>query len=106
MLDVHFAVTHSAEIPYVFGAVVGGTPSAKTLSANMVDYWISFATGLDPNDGLGTPSESRHTFSEPLTELFVKDPSGPLTAPLTRYGYFIPTSNMLMYSGVVGIERR
>ncbi len=24
-----------------------------TLSERMLDYWISFATSLDPNDGLG-----------------------------------------------------
>ncbi|KAL1946074.1 hypothetical protein VTO73DRAFT_15201 [Trametes versicolor] len=44
-------VAHGAELSYVFGAP--GAAPASTLSATMKDYWISFATSLDPNDGKG-----------------------------------------------------
>ncbi|KAJ7652949.1 extracellular triacylglycerol lipase precursor [Mycena rosella] len=49
-------VTHTADILYVYGdeAGVGGSPSAVALSTRMIDYWVSFATSLDPNDGLGS----------------------------------------------------
>ncbi|KAF9497593.1 lipase [Pleurotus eryngii] len=52
-------VPHASEIPYVYGAlgILGGTvtPQALALSRIMVDYWVSFATSLDPNDGKGLP---------------------------------------------------
>ncbi|KAF4608114.1 hypothetical protein EYR40_000458 [Pleurotus pulmonarius] len=52
-------VSHASEIPYVYGApgIFGGTvtPEAIALSRIMVDYWVSFATSLDPNDGKGFP---------------------------------------------------
>ncbi|KAG5220603.1 alpha/beta-hydrolase [Salix suchowensis] len=37
--------------------ILGGTvtPQALALSRIMVDYWVSFATSLDPNDGKGLP---------------------------------------------------
>ncbi|KAF4602971.1 hypothetical protein EYR38_003375 [Pleurotus pulmonarius] len=45
-------VAHLAELPYIFGTI--DTPSyAKELSSLMIDYWVSFATSLDPNDGKG-----------------------------------------------------
>ena len=33
----------------------------------MIDYWLSFATSLDPNDGLGLPRKS-------FIDLFIDDP--------------------------------
>ncbi|KAJ7463191.1 extracellular triacylglycerol lipase precursor [Mycena latifolia] len=51
------SVTHIAEIPYVYGAeaFIPNTPASSVeLSKRMVDYWVSFATSLDPNDGLGS----------------------------------------------------
>lgn len=48
-----YPVTHSTEIFYVFGSPFNRTSSAVALSDVMMDYWISFATSLDPNDGLG-----------------------------------------------------
>ena len=49
-----FSVPHSSEVPYVYGAVVNGSVASKSLSSNMIDYWVSFATSLDPNDGHGS----------------------------------------------------
>ncbi|KDR71026.1 hypothetical protein GALMADRAFT_254175 [Galerina marginata CBS 339.88] len=43
-------ITHSSEISYVFGSPLNPTPTAVKLSKHMMDYWISFATSLDPND--------------------------------------------------------
>lgn len=42
-------VPHGSEIAYVFG---GTTDSS--LSNIMMDYWLSFASSLTPNDGRGT----------------------------------------------------
>ncbi|KAK0219626.1 Alpha/Beta hydrolase protein [Armillaria nabsnona] len=41
------------EIPFVYGTLgsLNERASAKSL---MMDYWVSFATSLDPNDGLGS----------------------------------------------------
>ncbi|KAJ7788418.1 esterase 1 [Mycena olivaceomarginata] len=56
-------VTHTADLLYVFGlnTVFGRPPSAVRLGTQMIDYWLSFATSLDPNDGLGS---SRPEWSE------------------------------------------
>ncbi|PFH50825.1 hypothetical protein AMATHDRAFT_60267 [Amanita thiersii Skay4041] len=48
-------VGHAFEIPYVYGVVQNPSKSAARLSAIMIDYWVSFATSLDPNDGRGFP---------------------------------------------------
>ncbi|KAJ7510728.1 esterase 1, partial [Mycena galericulata] len=48
-------VFHSAEIDYVYGAPNDTSPSSILLSRTMTDYWVSFATSLTPNDGLGVP---------------------------------------------------
>lgn len=42
--------------------VTNGTSSAETLSVNMLDYWISFATSSDPNDGRGSQRTSASYF--------------------------------------------
>ncbi|KAF9261946.1 esterase 1 [Marasmius fiardii PR-910] len=44
-------VPHAAELDFVFGHVTNA--SDVSLSQVMIDYWISFATSLDPNDGKG-----------------------------------------------------
>ncbi|KAF8635710.1 hypothetical protein AX15_000333 [Amanita polypyramis BW_CC] len=48
-------VPHGSEIYFVYGAPRNKTASAVQLSRIMMDYWISFATSLDPNDGHGVP---------------------------------------------------
>jgi len=48
-------VSHESEIPYVYGTVENPTESDSVLSTAMIDYWVSFATSLDPNDGKGSP---------------------------------------------------
>ncbi|KAJ7106522.1 esterase 1 [Mycena epipterygia] len=48
-------VFHSSEIPFVYGAPSDISASAVLISHVMVDYWVSFATSLTPNDGLGIP---------------------------------------------------
>ncbi|KAF5365094.1 hypothetical protein D9758_010971 [Tetrapyrgos nigripes] len=53
-------VTHSSEIFYVFGTLAERpevkevTTTAAKLSDMMMDYWISFANTLNPNDGKGS----------------------------------------------------
>ncbi|KAK0184469.1 extracellular triacylglycerol lipase precursor [Armillaria mellea] len=53
-------VPHAAELPFIFGGLGIWEDHMKeasaadwSLSKTMLDYWISFATSLDPNDGLG-----------------------------------------------------
>ncbi|KAJ7111473.1 extracellular triacylglycerol lipase precursor [Mycena epipterygia] len=46
-------VFHSSEIDFVYGTPNDTSASALLLSRVMIDYWVSFATSLTPNDGLG-----------------------------------------------------
>ncbi|KAJ7507021.1 esterase 1 [Mycena galericulata] len=48
-------VLHGAEITYVYGDPPDTSPPSILLSRTMTDYWVSFATSLTPNDGLGVP---------------------------------------------------
>ncbi|KAI3608436.1 extracellular triacylglycerol lipase precursor [Moniliophthora roreri] len=56
-------VPHTSEILYVFGnfAVENNMmpASAKELSTMMMDYWIAFANGMNPNDGKGLKRPER-----------------------------------------------
>ncbi|EJD02496.1 esterase 1 [Fomitiporia mediterranea MF3/22] len=60
----YLGVYHGAEVAYVFGAPPNGPP-AEALSDNIIDYWVSFVTSLDPNDGLG--NSSRPTWAQYTT---------------------------------------
>ncbi|KAK0219624.1 extracellular triacylglycerol lipase precursor [Armillaria nabsnona] len=50
-------VSHGSEIVFVYGdpETRNQSASANALSIAMIDYWVSFATSLDPNDGRGSP---------------------------------------------------
>ncbi|KAG6886965.1 hypothetical protein C0992_001421, partial [Termitomyces sp. T32_za158] len=50
-----FGVFHGSEVPFVYGSLTTQTASSLNLSNVMMDYWISFATSLDPNDVHGAP---------------------------------------------------
>ncbi|OBZ76232.1 Lipase 2 [Grifola frondosa] len=54
--NASLGITHSDEIPYVYGETASANSSspAGILSTEMMDYWISFAVSLDPNDGRGS----------------------------------------------------
>ncbi|KAJ7314434.1 extracellular triacylglycerol lipase precursor [Mycena albidolilacea] len=59
-LDAGFlGIPHASEVSYVYGTptitfVTPGSPEAfAALSPVIMDYWISFASTLDPNDGKG-----------------------------------------------------
>lgn len=59
--DPAVGVFHSAELPYFFGSLAkSGPPNVAWLSRVMLDYWISFAVSLTPNDGKGTSSTLRY----------------------------------------------
>ncbi|KAJ3899439.1 extracellular triacylglycerol lipase precursor [Lentinula edodes] len=49
----YLGVSHGSEIAFVYGAPPNATASATGLSEAMIEYWVSFATSLDPNDGKG-----------------------------------------------------
>ncbi|KAK0224108.1 esterase 1 [Armillaria fumosa] len=57
VIPPYLGVAHNTEVPFVYGGVnaLNQPPSANALSVAMIDYWVSFATSLDPNDGLGSP---------------------------------------------------
>ncbi|KAK0194653.1 Alpha/Beta hydrolase protein [Armillaria mellea] len=50
-----WGVPHGSEIPFIYGTLNSSAEpeSSILLGEMMVDYWVSFATSLDPNDGLG-----------------------------------------------------
>ncbi|KAJ7923534.1 extracellular triacylglycerol lipase precursor [Mycena leptocephala] len=59
-LDTGFlGIPHASEVSYVYGRPVitfvtpGSTEAFDALSPVMMDYWISFASTLDPNDDKG-----------------------------------------------------
>jgi carboxylesterase type B len=55
VVPAFLGVSHGTEIPYVYGAPTDTSESAILISRTMTDYWVSFATSLTPNDGLGVP---------------------------------------------------
>ena len=51
-------VSHAAELFNVYGqSVIVPHVDVDFSDVPMMDYWISFATSLDPNDGRGEPRE-------------------------------------------------
>ncbi|TFK31314.1 esterase 1 [Crucibulum laeve] len=48
-------VAHGSEVLFVYGAPSDRSAAALQLSSQMINYWVSFATSLTPNDGLGVP---------------------------------------------------
>jgi hypothetical protein len=65
LLLIHpfYAVSHTAEIPYVYGQIPQTASGAsQNLSLAMMDYWISFTVSLDPNDRKGVKRECFATY--------------------------------------------
>ncbi|KAJ7215194.1 triacylglycerol lipase [Mycena rebaudengoi] len=66
-------VAHLSELPYIYGDLPAAldTPGPQQLSKIMQDYWISFATSLDPNDGKGTdrPIWEEYGISQRIVQL-------------------------------------
>ncbi|TFK25301.1 lipase I [Coprinopsis marcescibilis] len=52
--DFADGVRHDSEFYYVYGVPPDQSPPALQLSSTMMDYWISFAVNLDPNDDKGS----------------------------------------------------
>lgn len=61
--SAYLGVTHGTEVVYVYGAPPTTNASDVAISRMMMDYWISFATSLNPNDGKGStrPNWSQYT---------------------------------------------
>jgi carboxylesterase type B len=57
------SVSHGSEVNYVYGIPDDQSASSLRISELMIDYWVSFATSLDPNDGKGL----QRTFPPPST---------------------------------------
>ncbi|EEB93649.1 hypothetical protein MPER_07662, partial [Moniliophthora perniciosa FA553] len=78
-------VAHGSDVNYVFGFATlppsfVPSPSAAMFSEQVIDYWVSFATSLDPNDGLGSnrPVWPQYVVDKPL----LLQLNGSETAPL------------------------
>ncbi|KAJ7178188.1 esterase 1, partial [Mycena filopes] len=54
-LPPSLGVTHGSEVVYVYGAPGDTSASSILISRLMIEYWVSFATSLTPNDGKGIP---------------------------------------------------
>ncbi|ESK84656.1 extracellular triacylglycerol lipase precursor [Moniliophthora roreri MCA 2997] len=57
-IDPALGVAHGTEVPFVYGLPLvtpNATASATRISQVMIEYWVSFATSLNPNDGKGRP---------------------------------------------------
>jgi acetylcholinesterase len=48
-------IAHTADLPYAYGRCAGLTATCPTLAETIMDYWLAFVTGLNPNDGKGAP---------------------------------------------------
>ncbi|KAE9397249.1 esterase 1 [Gymnopus androsaceus JB14] len=57
----YLGVAHASELLYVYGGVQSPSTSDTVLGAAIIDYWVSFATSLTPNDGKGV---SRPTWDQ------------------------------------------
>ncbi|KAF8505638.1 extracellular triacylglycerol lipase precursor [Russula emetica] len=68
--DPALGIPHAGELPYFF-AKKNGQSNAARLSRAMLDYWISFAVLLTPNDGKGTnrPHWGEYKETKQLLEL-------------------------------------
>lgn len=80
-------VPHESEISFVYGAPNDSTLSSARLSKTMIDYWVSFATSLDPNDGRGNDRESIYSHSAqllPFDPVLLKVLYGPSTHQIAK----------------------
>lgn len=61
-------MTHSTFVPYQFGDCASLSASSQALCKNVVDYCVSFAASLDPNDGKGEdrPLWNEYSSSSPV----------------------------------------
>ncbi|KAL1661814.1 Alpha/Beta hydrolase protein [Schizophyllum commune] len=58
-------VYHSLDVQYMFHNLTSAAPeSSVRLSEQVIDYWLSFVTSLDPNDGLGVDRPHWPVYSE------------------------------------------
>ncbi|KAF7289862.1 Carboxylic ester hydrolase [Mycena indigotica] len=66
----NLGVVHTGEVPYVynFTAAFKEGDVAAALGRMMVDYWVSFATSLTPNDGHGIqrPDWCKYSLDAPM----------------------------------------
>ncbi|KAL1725709.1 Alpha/Beta hydrolase protein [Schizophyllum commune] len=58
-------VYHSLDVQYMFHNLTSAAPeSSVRLSEQVIDYWLSFVTSLDPNDGSGVDRPHWPVYSE------------------------------------------
>jgi hypothetical protein len=77
--DPALGVYHSSELLYLFVDLsTNAPPNVANLSRMMLDYWISFAVSLTPNDGKGTKSTLRIASTSTFTpsDLALRTPLG------------------------------
>lgn len=82
------SVAHGSDVPYVYGDPADQSPASIFLSDVIIDYWVSFATSLTPNDGHGVvPRASPASYlALSLTSCrFTQGPNGPSSHPRIRF---------------------
>ena len=100
---------HTAEIPFVFGHTelagdfTGGDPQARAFSVGIMDAWVRFARGGDPN-GPGLPAWTPFSAGERQTMVLdapdgggsrmENDPAGATLALMAGYRRFVPGSSV------------
>ncbi|KAI5122703.1 hypothetical protein M0805_009756 [Coniferiporia weirii] len=66
-----YGVPHASDVLYVYGAPPNGANS-EVLSSTMIDYWVSFVTSLDPNDGNGNASRPHWAQYTPDSQMLIQ----------------------------------
>ncbi|ESK84548.1 extracellular triacylglycerol lipase precursor [Moniliophthora roreri MCA 2997] len=97
-------VVHSTDINYLFGFAslppsFVPSPSAAQVSEQIIDYWVSFATSLDPNDGLGSdrPVWPQYTVDEPVLLQLNGTSTGPLPDTYRNKQFKFVNSNPVIF---------
>lgn len=78
-------VSHGSEVFFVYGAPPDSSADALRLSSLMIDYWVSFATSLDPNDGKGLQRKFILPFCWGYLVIVTKVRTGRSTRRKTRF---------------------
>jgi acetylcholinesterase len=87
-IDVPAKVYHGLDSDYLFDKLQfeNATASALHLAEVVIDYWVSFITSLDPNDGKGTQREYLgHICAANSTHSVLQVRIGPSTAHKPRF---------------------
>ncbi|KAK7040320.1 hypothetical protein VNI00_009788 [Paramarasmius palmivorus] len=102
--DPAVGVAHGSELSYVFGfsflpPEFVPSPAATRASEQIIDYWVSFATSLDPNDGLGSerPVWPQYSIEDPILLQLNGSSTGPLADTYRNEQFDFVDSNAIVF---------